>query len=405
MARGLLSQVSMNAMSMTLDGSAVAWVPETISATSPRKVLVVDDDERFRSAVIRFLGRSGWSCLGVASGKDACERARDEQFDIALVDCWMPGMSGFETIQALALADPCLPVVMLSAMGTESTRREALKQGAVDYVGKDVPPCEIESIVGREVNQTAVRRRIFDAQENPIGRIARGTILLVDDHDGFRRATARRLKKAGFRVVEAATGAAAIDAGERGGIDGAIIDLHLPDSNGIEVARVLRALKSSITVTIISGEANRQEKAQAATCGLMGCMNKTDGLERLEKVAELLVGQTRRERAEKAEALLPPDPWLTRAGRAFDDLIRHGRRKVRQREARVVVAGLVVSALVAISILNLMTRYEVAHLKTARNDVRQEMSFFEMYDRIAGYLERDEERELNRTQVSGGLTR
>ena len=66
------------------------------------------------------------------------------------------------------------------------------------------------------------------------------TVLVVDDNPVTRYATARVLRAAGFQTEEAGTGAAAIEAARRG-VSGVVLDVHLPDIDGFEVCRVLRA--------------------------------------------------------------------------------------------------------------------------------------------------------------------
>lgn len=359
------------------------------------RVLVADDDDSFRQALVRYLETQGIACVQAATGSEACAAARDGEFDVALVDCWMPVMSGFETMQGLMEVDPFLPVVLISAMGTEATAREAVRQGAADFLSKAMTPREIESGILRKALQARSRRAMDEAVGGRDPQDPRGTILLVDDHDGFRRAAARTLRRAGYRVREAACGSAAVELGRNEQLDGAIIDLHLPDSNGLEVARVIRAVRDHVPVVLISGEANREDRREALNHGITGCLNKAENMVRLGAVARVLVEDARRARAKAARASAPAEPWAARSARRLRAAARRGRQWSRRTEARVFVVGLAMAALVAVTFMGAVARFEERQFEPGRAG-RAEMSVFDMYDRIAGYLERDEQRELDR---------
>ncbi len=357
---------------------------------------MIDDDESFRTALTRYLSAQGWDCVAVESGSDGCHAARASAFDIALVDCWMPNMSGFETLHALCEADPLLPVILLSAMGTEATAHEAVRQGAVEFIHKSEAPSEIAIAIARLVHGSRTRRRMDEAVGGTEPSDPRGTILLVDDHEGFRKAAARSLRRAGFSVKEADCGSTALDVCDKNMLDGAIIDLHLPDTNGIEVARVIRSLRTNMPVVLISGEANQEEKREALNHGITGCIDKLSSVERLATVAKVLVEESRRSRLREAREKLPPEPLQESLGRRIRVAYRDSRRWFRKTEARVYVMGLATAALIAVSVLSAVARYEQRQFDAPRSVVTEKASLspFEMYDRIGGYLERDEKREL-----------
>jgi DNA-binding NtrC family response regulator len=85
---------------------------------------------------------------------------------------------------------------------------------------------------------------------------ARGRLLLVDDEDSIRRVLGAILKRRGIDVVTAATGDEAIKVLEqkKSAVDWALVDLHLPDMNGMALAEELRTLSPSMQVMLASGE-------------------------------------------------------------------------------------------------------------------------------------------------------
>jgi DNA-binding response OmpR family regulator len=81
----------------------------------------------------------------------------------------------------------------------------------------------------------------------------RKRVLVVEDDDGLREAISRTLSRAGYEVILAATGAAALLAGRETRPDAAIIDVLLPDAGGLGIAEGLRGLAVSMPVLFITG--------------------------------------------------------------------------------------------------------------------------------------------------------
>jgi response regulator RpfG family c-di-GMP phosphodiesterase len=101
-------------------------------------VLVVEDEDEVRSAIVRFLSRSGYAPLEAASGQAALEQLSLRQAAAALCDIRMPGMSGVELLPRLIARDPDLAVLMMTAVDDPRNAILCLKNGAVDYLIKPV---------------------------------------------------------------------------------------------------------------------------------------------------------------------------------------------------------------------------------------------------------------------------
>ncbi|MBC2600553.1 response regulator transcription factor [Puniceicoccus vermicola] len=110
-------------------------------------LLIVDDDERFRERLAISFRRRGYQ-VSTASGNDeALALCEKESFDAAVVDLCMPNGSGLALIGALRDLDPAMDVLILTGYGSVSTAKEALRQGAVDYLMKPTDAEEIEKIL------------------------------------------------------------------------------------------------------------------------------------------------------------------------------------------------------------------------------------------------------------------
>lgn len=103
---------------------------------------MVDDDDRIRLLVSRFLHENGFVAMGACDAMQAQEMLARFDFDALIVDVMMPGMNGFEFLELLR-RDNQIPVLMLTALGETEDRITGLEQGADDYLSKPFEPREL----------------------------------------------------------------------------------------------------------------------------------------------------------------------------------------------------------------------------------------------------------------------
>ena len=102
------------------------------------------------------------------------------------------------------------------------------------------------------------------------------TVLVVDDHVGFRIRIRRLLERYGYRVVEAADGRAGVLLSADVRPDIALVDIHLPDLDGFEVASLLRAARSTQTIVLTSTHRSDDYRERLATSDADGFIDKAD---------------------------------------------------------------------------------------------------------------------------------
>jgi CheY-like chemotaxis protein len=108
--------------------------------TKQIKILMVDDEKRFRDTTQKILSKKGFATILAESGEDALEKIGQNP-DIVILDIKMPGMDGHETLAQIKKIHPDLPVIMLTGHGDKPSARQALVEGAFDYLSK---PCDID---------------------------------------------------------------------------------------------------------------------------------------------------------------------------------------------------------------------------------------------------------------------
>ncbi|MBI5801545.1 MAG: response regulator [Verrucomicrobia bacterium] len=126
-------------------------------ASAPRPTLLVVDDEDGPRQSLRIVFKELYDVVLASSGTEALEIAKSRRVDAAVLDIRMAGMSGTELLGHLKNLDPRIEVVMLTAYETPDTLRQALRQGACDYLNK---PFEITVL--RDAVANAVKRRTLN---------------------------------------------------------------------------------------------------------------------------------------------------------------------------------------------------------------------------------------------------
>lgn len=105
-------------------------------------ILVVDDDQRIRDLLARFLQENGFRVTATENAASARANMRGLAFDLLVLDVMMPGESGYELAEALRV-DHDIPILMLTARAEPDHRIKGLELGVDDYLAKPFEPREL----------------------------------------------------------------------------------------------------------------------------------------------------------------------------------------------------------------------------------------------------------------------
>ncbi len=136
------------------------------------RVLVVDDDPTVREVVLSYLRAEHYEVAEAADGESALAMVDRERPDLVVLDVMLPGVDGLEVCRRIR-AGGDLPVIMLTALGTEADRVVGLELGADDYLTKPFSPRELVLRVG-----SVLRRAGESASPDP--RVLEDGTLRVD---------------------------------------------------------------------------------------------------------------------------------------------------------------------------------------------------------------------------------
>jgi len=125
------------------------------------RILIVDDEEVLRDVLEVVLRREGFEVVLAASGEEALNVIEHEEVDLVILDIMLPGISGIDTLRALRISNPELPVIIITAFSSIDGAIEAMKHGAFHYIPK---PFKNEEVV-LTVNKALEQRRLTHENE------------------------------------------------------------------------------------------------------------------------------------------------------------------------------------------------------------------------------------------------
>ena len=109
-----------------------------------KTVLIVDDDDRLRTALVRAFKLRGWDALAASGREEAIHLAKEASPDLATVDLRMPGESGLTVVRELRALDSTTFILVLTGYGSIPTAMDAVRLGANHYMSK---PADADQIL------------------------------------------------------------------------------------------------------------------------------------------------------------------------------------------------------------------------------------------------------------------
>jgi DNA-binding NtrC family response regulator len=150
---------------------------------SPR-ILIVDDDPGQRSLLDSFLRSQGFDTVVAASGEQALQLLREQQFGMMISDVRMPGLSGLETLRRARQENAVLPVLLVTAYADIREAVGAMRDGALNYLAKPIDLDELLATVRQATGLSKSAPVRFSAeQELPVHVVANSPLMQAVFHD------------------------------------------------------------------------------------------------------------------------------------------------------------------------------------------------------------------------------
>ena len=141
------------------------------------RVLVVDDEKLIVKGIRFSLEQDGMEVTCAYDGEEALNFAREQQFDIILLDIMLPKLSGFEVCQQIREFSN-VPIIMLTAKGDDMDKILGLEYGADDYITKPFNILEVKARIKAIIRRTAKQEKKADTA----GRIQAGDMTIERDN-------------------------------------------------------------------------------------------------------------------------------------------------------------------------------------------------------------------------------
>jgi two-component system sensor histidine kinase/response regulator len=223
-------------------------VPVPTAALRNMKVLVVDDNFTNRCVLNGMLARWGINAVAVESGKAGLQALRSaaasgQSFQLILLDGQMPGMDGFAVAERIQ-ENPALvgaTVMMLTSAGNVGDAARCRALGISAYMTKPVRQRELlEAICTLVSAQPAPLPAPLVTQHTLREERNRRRVLLAEDNAVNQKLAQRLLEKRGFDVIIASDGQQALDLLQQESFDVILMDVQMPNMDGIAATAVIR---------------------------------------------------------------------------------------------------------------------------------------------------------------------
>ncbi len=132
------------------------------------RIMIVDDEEPIRDSLQGLFEDEEYLVVTAASGEEAIARLRKQPVDCVLLDIWMPGIDGLETLSRIQQIDANLPVIMMSGHATIDTAVRATRQGAFDFVEKPLSFDRLMILVRNAVQKRRVEQENRDLKRQDV---------------------------------------------------------------------------------------------------------------------------------------------------------------------------------------------------------------------------------------------
>ncbi|AKJ00035.1 PAS domain S-box-containing protein [Archangium gephyra] len=247
-------------------------------------VLVVDDDPLVQHLVAGQLGPAGFTVVTASDGLEALKKARDLRPHAIVLDIYLPRLDGWSVLSTLK-SEPDLARIPVIIISVEEQRARGFSLGACEYLIKPVEPEHLVDVVSRNIG----------------GATSAGEVLVVDDDASTRELVSRSLRRAGFSTNEAHNGEDALLKARVSPPTLVVLDLMMPNLDGFEVLRRLRAEKLQVPVVVLTGKTLSREEQSVLRDGFAGFVQK--GGHALEEVIGQAKGLLLKHSAQRAARL------------------------------------------------------------------------------------------------------
>ena len=237
---------------------------------NPFRIVVVEDSETQAFKLRLLLEEQGWQVSVAGAAEAALAALGDPLPDLILVDYNLPGMRGDEFCRRIRmnLNTRGIPILMMTASAPETAEIRSLESGADGYVSKSHNPEILLLRIRALLRKSSAQAGIL----NPAGfRFPSAPILAIDDSPTYLAFVSEELRSQGYEVESATNGPDGLTRLMTQSFDCVLVDLVMPEMDGIEVCRRITAMRSTlenaVAVIILTASENKEDMNRGLEAG------------------------------------------------------------------------------------------------------------------------------------------
>jgi len=254
-----------------------------------KSVLVVDDNQTNLTILENQLKHWKLKPRLASSGKSALAIMEREVFDLIITDMQMPEMNGIELAKAIKIKHPAIPIILLSSVGDESKSKFPELFNAV--LIKPIKQAQLQQVVQMELKKTGEKIQVTEITKNTVlsedfARSYPLNILVAEDYAINQKLATGVLTKLGYRPQVANNGKEAVNMCRRNFYHVILMDIQMPEMDGIEATGCIRAIHNPNQPVIIAMTAGvmQEDKEACYQAGMDGFLSKPFKLEALIEI-------------------------------------------------------------------------------------------------------------------------
>ena len=250
-----------------------------MSNSTLQKILVVDDEEEVLAHLSNILKRANYEVVSTTRGKEAVELAMKLKPDLIVLDLVLTDIDGLQVCKCVKKdqATKDIPVIIMTGFGTDYAEEKSRDYGADDFIKK---PYDAKDLLVKIKTLLRVKELFLSTRKK---------ILLVDDDPKVLEMIRLRLEESNYKVITASNGREALNELTREKPDAVLLDILMPELDGLNVLERIRKEDKALPVFIITEFSNEELPKLAKRLNASGFIVKTRDLKKeVESITNVL---------------------------------------------------------------------------------------------------------------------
>jgi DNA-binding NtrC family response regulator len=259
-----------------------------VDAAKGHKILIMEDEKSVAEGLQMILEEEGYEVDLAFTGRSAMDTLRKKGVDLLVADLRVPDMDGMEVVREVKAKRPSTKVIVITGYPSVSSAVDAMKLGVADYLPKPFRGDDFKTAVAKvlqkgkegalkqEPDRAEPKRAPWDmeGEDFEVEDPGRPRILIMEDEPTLAEGLKMVLSEQGYRVSVADEGIRALGSLTGRDYDLMVMDLRLPDMDGMEVLRLIKETKPETEVIVMTGYASVASAVESMKLGALDYLPK-----------------------------------------------------------------------------------------------------------------------------------